>query len=88
MGMISLRLSPDLERKLDSLAKSKGKSRSEIVKESILEYMENHSSEKSCFQLGEDLFGKHSSENIGLSKNRKKILADLLKGKDDKRRSH
>ncbi|UOG37175.1 ribbon-helix-helix protein, CopG family [Leptospira noguchii] len=40
--MISLRLPPELERKLDTFAKSEGKSRLEIVKESIIEYIKNH----------------------------------------------
>ncbi|MGJ4789535.1 ribbon-helix-helix protein, CopG family [Leptospira koniambonensis] len=85
--MISLRIPPDLERQLDSFAKSKGKSRSEIVKESILEYIKNHSSNKTPFELGEDLFGKHSANNQELSQNRKSALKEILKDKNEKRSS-
>lgn len=49
--MISLRLPPDLERKLDSFAKS---SRAEVVKDSILEYFKNRSESKTPFELGFD----------------------------------
>lgn len=52
--MISLRLPPDLERKLDSFAKSEGKSRTEVVKDSILEYFKNRSDRKTPFELGFD----------------------------------
>ncbi|TGJ99810.1 MULTISPECIES: ribbon-helix-helix protein, CopG family [Leptospira] len=85
--MISLRIPPELERKLDSFAKSEGKSRSEIVKESILEYIKNHSSSKTPFELGEDLFGKYSANNKQLAENRKAILSKVLKDKNEKRRA-
>ncbi|TGM58648.1 ribbon-helix-helix protein, CopG family [Leptospira adleri] len=86
--MISFRIPPDLERKLNSFAKSKGKSRSEIVKESILEYIRNHSSNKTPFELGEDLFGKYSADNAQLSKNRKNVLREIINGKNEKRSSY
>lgn len=81
--MISLRLSSELERKLDAFAKSKGKSRSEIVKESIQEYLSQHETAKTPFELGKDLFGKHSSGISDLAQNRKKYLQNfvLLKSK-------
>ncbi|TGK01815.1 ribbon-helix-helix protein, CopG family [Leptospira langatensis] len=85
--MISLRIPPELERKLDSFAKSEGKSRSEIVKESILEYIKNHSSSKTPFELGEDLFGKHSANDKKLAENRKVTLNKILKDKNEKRRA-
>ncbi|TGM46522.1 CopG family transcriptional regulator [Leptospira biflexa] len=86
--MISLRLPPDLERELDSLAKSEGKSRTEIVKQSILEYLQNRLHRKTPFELGSDLFGKHNSGMIDLAKNRKKYLQDNLRKKNEKRSTH
>ncbi|MFA4794654.1 ribbon-helix-helix protein, CopG family [Leptospira kirschneri] len=79
--MISLRLPPELERKLDTFARSEGKSRSEIVKESIIEYIKNHGNIKTPFELGEDLFGKHSTDISDLSQNRKKYLRQSIQGK-------
>ncbi len=86
--MISLRIPQELERKLDSLAKSKGKNRSEIIKDSILEYIKNHSSEKTPFDLGQDLFGKYSAGDRNLAKNRKDSLKEMIVRKNEKRRSN
>ncbi|UML82905.1 transcriptional regulator (plasmid) [Leptospira interrogans] len=86
--MINLRLPPELERKLNSFAKSEGKSCSEIVKDSILEYIKNHGKTKTPFELGEDLFGKHTSDVSDLAQNRKKYLHQSVKGKNAKRSSN
>ncbi|EMJ52873.1 ribbon-helix-helix protein, CopG family [Leptospira interrogans serovar Valbuzzi str. Duyster] len=79
---------PELERKLNSFAKSEGKSRSEVVKDSILEYIKNHGKTKTPFELGEDLFGKHTSDVSDLAQNRKKYLHQSVKGKNAKRSSN
>ncbi|TGM52380.1 ribbon-helix-helix protein, CopG family [Leptospira vanthielii] len=86
--MISLRLSPELERKLDSFAKSEGKSRSEIVKESILEYIKKRGETSSPFELGIDLFGKHDLGKTDLAENRKEHLHQKMREKNAKRSSH
>jgi len=86
--MISLRIKPELERHLTFFAETKGKSRSEIIIESILEYIQNHSIEKTPYELGKDLFGKHSSNQSDLSLNRKKYLKEKLTQKHAKRRTH
>lgn len=86
--MISLRIKPELEKKLAFFVKTKGKSRSEIIVESILEYIQNHSTEKTPFELGKDLFGKHSSGQTDLSKNRKKYLKEKITQKHAKRSPH
>ncbi|TGK50581.1 CopG family transcriptional regulator [Leptospira kanakyensis] len=86
--MISLRLPKDLERKLDSFAKSEGKSRSEIVKESILEYIQNRGKTKTPFDLGFDLFGKYDSGKTDLAENRKDYLRQKIEKKHAKRSSH
>ncbi|MCG6141367.1 ribbon-helix-helix protein, CopG family [Leptospira mtsangambouensis] len=86
--MISLRLPPELERKLDSFAKSEGKSRTEIVKDSILEYIKNRGNNKTPFELGLDLFGKHYSENSDLAQNRKVYLHKAIGKKNEKRSTH
>ena len=64
----------ELESELNFFAETKGKSRSEIIIESILEYIQNHSTEKTPYELGKDLFGKYSSNHNDLSQNRKKYL--------------
>lgn len=86
--MISLRIKPELEKELTYFAESVGKSRSEIIIESILEYMKNHSTEKTAYELGKDLFGKYSSGKTDLAQNRKKYLKEILEKKHAKRKSH
>ncbi|EQA62899.1 ribbon-helix-helix protein, CopG family [Leptospira alexanderi serovar Manhao 3 str. L 60] len=83
-----MRLPPELERKLASFAKSEGKSRSEIVKDSIVEYIKNHENTQTPFELGRDLFGKHSAYVSDLAQNRKKYLHQSMKVKNAKRSSH
>lgn len=83
--MISLRIKPELERRLIFFAKATGRSRSAIIVESIIEYMQNHSIEKTPYELGKDLFGKHSSGMTDLSQNRKKYLKERLAKKHAKR---
>jgi predicted DNA-binding protein len=86
--MISLRIKPELEKKLTFFAEIKGKSRSEIIVESIIEYIQNHSIEKTPYELGKDLFGKYSSGKTDLSQNRKKYLKEKIIQKHAKRRSN
>lgn len=83
--MISLRLPPDLERKLNSFAKAEGKSRTEVVKESILKYIENRGNTKTPYELGLDLFGKNDSGQTDLAQNRKNYLRDRIEKKNAKR---
>ncbi|MCW7475469.1 transcriptional regulator [Leptospira levettii] len=86
--MISLRLPPELERKLDSFAKSEGKSRTEIVKESILHYIKSRGDNKTPYELGLDLFGKYDSANSDLAQNRKAYLQKAIGKKNETRSSH
>ena len=83
--MISLRLPSDLEKKLASYAKSHGKNRSEVIKESIHEFLKNHTDE-TPFSLGKDLFGVDSDSPEDLSSKRKKYIKDLLAKKNEKRK--
>ena len=83
--MISLRIPAELEKKLNSIARAEGKSRSEIIKESISEYITKHAEIITPFELGKDLFGTVSSGKMNLSKNRKKYLKQKLESKNEKR---
>ena len=84
--MISLRIPPELEKKLNSIALAEGKSRSEIIKDSISEYISKHEKIITPFELGKDLFGTVSSGKIDLSQNRKKYYKQNLESKNEKRR--
>jgi len=85
--MISLRLPPDIEKKISSVARTVGKTKSQIIKESILEFLEKHEEEMTPFELGKDLFGRFSSGKIDLAENRKNYLKSKMKQKNEKRSS-
>lgn len=83
--MISLRLPPDLERELNILSKETGKTRTDIVEESLVSYMDKYSAEKSAYELGKDLFGTGNYEDESLAVNRKRILKEKIIVKNEKR---
>ena len=79
--MISLRLSPEIETQLNRLAKKEKKSRSEIIKCSIIEYLNRHQSQSSPYDLGIDLFATLPEGPADLSQNRKKHVAQIISRK-------
>lgn len=79
--MISLRLSTDLEDKLNQIAKNENISKSEIVKKALILYFEDYQKTHSPYDLGADLFGKFGSGNGSLSQNYKNILKGKLREK-------
>ncbi len=78
--MITLRLDPKLEQQVSHVAKSLGLSKSELIRKSLVNYIENIE-KKSPWEAGHDLFGKYASGRDDLSSNRKKILKAKIKAK-------
>ena len=84
--MISLRLPRDMERKLDSVARSEGRTRSDVLKDSIALYLERHSA-STPYELGKDLFGLVTGP-ADLASTRKSRVRARLQEKHEKRRAH
>lgn len=85
--MITLRLDSELEKRLNSIAEVLGISKSELVRKSLLAYLDQVV--RSCaWDLGRDLFGKYSSGRTDLSVNRKSILRQKLRDRKDGKGSH
>ncbi len=78
--MITLRLDPELEQKLNRTAANLGLTRSELIRKSIKEYI-GKLKQPSAWETGEDLFGKYSSGIGKLSQNRKELLKDKIMAK-------
>jgi RHH-type transcriptional regulator, rel operon repressor / antitoxin RelB len=78
--MITLRLDPDLEKEVSVTAKNMGLTKSDLIRRSILEYLEKLE-KPSAWQLGKDYFGRYSSGQNNLSVDRKKILKEKLRAK-------
>lgn len=76
--MISLRLSTELEHKLNKISKTDNISKSEIIKRALVLYFEDNDKKYSPYDLGKDLFGKYGSGSGTLSKEYKNILKEKL----------
>ncbi|MCC5934255.1 MAG: ribbon-helix-helix domain-containing protein [Candidatus Cyclonatronum sp.] len=82
--MTSVRLPKELEQKLDSLAEAKNCSRSAIIKEALMAYVEQEENLSEPFIVGEPLFGNYGSGTGGNSVSYKAKLRDKLARKHNK----
>lgn len=78
--MITLRLDPKLEQRINNAAKHLGVSKSELVRKSLVEYI-GKLSKQNAWEAGQELFGKYASGNNDLSTNRKVLLKEKLSNK-------
>ena len=84
--MISLRLPKEIERKLDTVARIEGRTRSDVLKDSIVEYIERHSA-ATPYELGRDLFGIAPGPE-DLAATRKSRVRAIVQAKHEKRRAN
>ena len=75
------RLTADTRSKLLILAKTKKKSKSDIIKESIDMYYEYAENEIDSFTLGEPYFGKYGSAESDLSTTYKERIKEKIRAK-------
>lgn len=75
--MITLRLDPELEQTISKVAHQMGLSKSELIRRSITEYIDKLE-KPSAWELGQNVFGKYASENVNLSKDRKKLIKEKI----------
>jgi len=78
--MITLRLDPLLEEEINTVAKNLGLTKSGLVRESILEYLDKQKS-PNAWDIGQDLFGKYASGINHRSVDRKKLLKEKIRAK-------
>ncbi|HMV45304.1 MAG TPA: ribbon-helix-helix domain-containing protein [Leptospiraceae bacterium] len=76
--MISLRLPQELERKLSEVATMENKSKSEVIKESLLYYINHLSQKPSAYDLGKKYFGQYKSGKQDKSVNHQKYIKDAI----------
>lgn len=82
---IAIRLDPKLQKDLDLYAQREGMTRSEFVRECIQEYLVQKKERATAWELGKDLFGKHASDRSDRASNRKQILREQLRARQDRR---
>lgn len=78
--MIALRLDPNLEKKINTVAKNLGLTKSDLIRKSLIEYLGKLES-PSAWELGKDFFGRYSSGLKNLSVDRKQILKEKIRAK-------
>jgi hypothetical protein len=78
---LSIRLDAELERELSRACARSGLPKSQIVKQSLREYLARFPGAKTSYELGKDLFGQHGSGLGDLGERRKEYLAKGLRAK-------
>lgn len=78
---ISIRLDSALEDRLTHASKRLRVNKSEIIKRSLLAYLDNLEPGKSPYELGEDLFGADTTSDATVSATYKQRLKQKLRAK-------
>ncbi len=78
--MIALRLDPNLEKEITTIAKNLGLTKSGLIRKSLIEYIGKLES-PNAWELGKDFFGRYSSGLKNLSVDRKTILKERIRAK-------
>ena len=79
--MTTARLPKETRNKLIVLSKVKGKTKSDIIKESLEMYYEHEENEIDSFTLGEGYFGHYGSDEDDLSTTYKERIKEKLRAK-------
>lgn len=82
--MLTVRLSDELEHRLDTFARDEHQPKSQVVKDALLFYFENKEEAKkqTAYTLGKELFGKYGSGDGSLSATYKEKLKEKLHAKN------
>jgi predicted DNA-binding protein len=78
---ISLRLDDQMAGRLEELARRKGISKSELVRQCLTEYLVSHQHQVSPWELGKDLFGRVGSGQGDLSCRASQIAAEKMRAR-------
>ena len=76
--MLTVRLPQALEQEIKRLAEAERKTKSQLVKEALLSYLESKKKTHNPYALGEDLFGRFESADTDLSQTCKSRMRERL----------
>ncbi len=79
---ISFRLDQELKEKLDSLARARGVSRSDLIRECLKDFLSREEQRPSAWELGKELFGRIGSGHRTLARDRKQIVKERIRGSE------
>ncbi|GHU10374.1 hypothetical protein FACS1894185_1660 [Betaproteobacteria bacterium] len=80
-AVLTVRLTPGLQARLDSFSTNRRISRSAIVKAALVRYLEEEEREQDALSVGAAYFGKHASGEGDLSTTYKSRLKQKLRGR-------
>ena len=78
--MITLRLNPKLEQQIVLTAKNFGISKSQLVRKSLQNYLQQIHP-PTPWEVGKELFGKYASGQANLSAKRKELIKEKIRAK-------
>ena len=81
--MITLRLDPVLEEAIGTTARNLGLTKSDLIRKSIIEYLDKLEP-PSSYELGKEFFGRYSSGMKNLSVDRKRLVKEKIKAKKNR----
>jgi predicted DNA-binding protein len=79
--MSSLRLPGLLEERLSRVAESTGKTKSRLLRDALVRYLDEVEGSQTPYELGKELFGPAESGRTDLSSRYKKLLGEKLREK-------
>jgi hypothetical protein len=82
---VSLRLDKDLEKELQRSAAEEGLTKSQMLRQCLIEYLQRKKSNHLAWELGKDLFGKAGSGRRDLAANHKRIFREKLDARKRRR---
>ena len=82
--MMTVRLPEELEREVARIASTENRTKTDVVREALAEYIGHRAARKSAYELGEDLFGVYGSGEGSRSQTYKQRLKEGLHAKHDR----
>lgn len=79
--MLTVRLPEDLEQEVNRIASTERRTKTQIIREALTQYVETHRSRRSAYELGKDLFGNYGSGDAEHSSDYKGKLKEKLRAK-------
>jgi hypothetical protein len=82
---VSLRLDDQTAQRLEEIARQKGVSKSDVIRQCLAEYLGHQQPPLSPWELGKDLFGRSGSGRGDLSRKSDQIVREKIRAQ---RRGH
>ena len=79
--MLTVRLPEDLEQEVNRIASAEQRTKTQIIREALTQYVESHRNQRSAYELGKDLFGTYGSGDTERSSGYKGKLKEKLRAK-------